>query len=393
MTLSLSNLAKSPQSRWWGLAITSTAIVGGLTLYGVNALNQAKTAQLPPATAPAVTQITALGRLEPMGEVVQLAAPVALDGDRLLELRVKEGSRVTAGQVIAVLESRNRLADAVAQAEEQVRLAQAKLAQVRAGAKTGAIQAQQAAMLRLQAELEGAKSVQAATIARLQAEYRNAQTEYARFQRLYREGAIAANELDGKRLAMVTAQQELQEARAAQNRTAATLAAQLKEASATLNQVQEVRPVDVQTAQVEVDDALARLRQAKTNLAEAYIRSPINAQVLKIHTRPGEKLNSEGIVELGQTSTMTVVAEVYQTDIGRVRLGQPVKISGQAFPGTLVGSVSQIGVQVSRQNVFGNQPGENLDRRVVEVRIALSPQASQQVANLTNLQVQVVIQP
>jgi HlyD family secretion protein len=142
-----------------------------------------------------------------------------------------------------------------------------------------------------------------------------------------------------------------------------------------------------------VDDALARLRQAKTNLAEAYIRSPINAQVLKIHTRPGEKLNSEGIVELGQTNAMTVVAEVYQTDIGRVRLGQPVKVSGQAFPGTLVGSVSQIGVQVSRQNVFGNQPGENLDRRVVEVRIALSPQASQQVSNLTNLQVQVAIQP
>jgi HlyD family secretion protein len=36
--------------------------------------------------------------------------------------------------------------------------------------------------------------------------------------------------------------------------------------------------------------------------------------------------------------------------------------------------------------------GENLDRRVIEVKVRLTPQASQQVANLTNLQVEVAIQ-
>jgi HlyD family secretion protein len=42
--------------------------------------------------------------------------------------------------------------------------------------------------------------------------------------------------------------------------------------------------------------------------------------------------------------------------------------------------------------VTSGEPGENLDRKVIEVRIQLNPEDSQQVANLTNLQVQVAIQ-
>ena len=44
---------------------------------------------------------------------------------------------------------------------------------------------------------------------------------------------------------------------------------------------------------------------------------------------------------------------------------------------------------MSRQNIFSTQPGENLDRRVVEVTIRLNPQDAQKVAGLTNLQVQI----
>jgi len=54
--------------------------------------------------------------------------------------------------------------------------------------------------------------------------------------------------------------------------------------------------------------------------------------------------------------------------------------------------VKEIGLKVSKQNVFSNQPGENLDSRVVEVKIHLNPEGSKQVAGLTNLQVMVAIQ-
>jgi len=388
------SILQPPNRRFITLVLMATAITGGITLYGISTINQTReSAAQSVAEVPVSRTITALGRLEPATEVIQVAAPMTLDGDRLLELRVNEGDRVEAGQVIAVLGSRDRLQDAVRQAEERVRAAQARLAQVRAGAQVGEVQAQQATITRLQAEIEGTRSIQAATLARLDAEYQNAQAEYSRYQQLYREGAVSASVLDSRRLTATTAEAQLREAQANQNRSLETLQAQLREAQATLNQIAEVRPVDVQVAQAEVDGAIAALTQAQTDLEQAYIRAPLAGQILEVHTRPGEKLSENGIVDLGQTDQMVAVAEVYQSDVGKIRVGQAAVITGQGFDETLRGTVSQVGLQVSRQNVYSNQPGENLDRRVIEVRVALSPEASRQVSHLTNMQVQVAIEP
>jgi HlyD family secretion protein len=390
----MQHIVQPPNRRLISLLFTIVAITGGITIYGISSINQAKESTNQPVESTSATRaISALGRLEPATEVIQLAAPMALDGDRLLELRVKEGDRVKANQIIAVLGSRDRLQDAVRRAQEQVRQAQARLAQIRAGAKEGEVQAQQAAIVRLRAEIDGARKVQAATLDRLEAEYQNAQIEYNRYQQLYQEGAISQSALDSRRLTATTAQKQWREAQENQNRTIETLQAQLQEATATLDRIAEVRPVDVQVAQTEVDGAIAALTQAKTDLEQAYIRAPFAGQILKIHTRPGEKLNENGIADLGQTDQMEVVAEVYQSDISNIRSGQTAFITGQGFSGRLRGKVSQVGWQVSRQNTFSNQPGENLDRRVVEVRIALTPADSRQVAQLTNMQVQVAIEP
>jgi len=388
------NILQPPNRRFITLLLAATAITGGVTLYGISAINQTRESAAQSATeVPVSRNVSALGRLEPATEVIQVAAPMALDGDRLAELQVKEGDRVEEGQVIAVLGSRDRLQDAVRQAEERVRSAQARLAQVRAGAQVGEVQAQQATIARLQAEIDGTRGIQAATLARLEAEYQNAQAEYTRYQQLYQEGAVSASVLDSRRLTATTAEAQLREAQANQNRSVETLQAQLREAQATLDRIAEVRPVDVQVAQAEVDGAIAALTQAQTDLEQAYVRAPIAGQILEIHTRPGEKLSDNGIADLGQTDQMVAVAEVYQSDVGKIRVGQAAVITGQGFDGELQGTVSQVGLQVSRQNVYSNQPGENLDRRVVEVRVALSPEASRQVSHLTNMQVQVAIEP
>jgi HlyD family secretion protein len=390
-----SQLLSKPSKRWLiGLIIAATAVTGATVFYGASRfgmIGDRKPPQ-PIETTPIIKKVTALGRLEPMGEVIRLSAPVSLDGDRVAQVLVKQGDQVQQGQVIAILDSRDRLQSALEQAKQQVRVAQSRLAQVKAGAKTGEITAQKAEITRLQAELEGELSTQTAAIARYQAELNNARAEYNRFQILYREGAESASKLDSKRLTLETAQAQFNQATATQKRTAQTLQEQLKQAKATLNQITEVRPVDVQAAQTEVDQAVTEVKRAQTELNLAYIRAPIVGQILKIHTRPGEKMSESGIADLGQTSQMAVVAEVYQTDIGKIKLGQKALITSQAFLGELQGTVSEIGLQVSRQNVFSNQPGENLDRRVIEVKIHLNPEDSQRVAGLTNLQVQVEIQ-
>ncbi len=95
------------------------------------------------------------------------------------------------------------------------------------------------------------------------------------------------------------------------------------------------------------------------------IRAPINGQILKIYTYPGEIIGNNGIADLGQTNQMYVVAEVYDTDIQKVRLGQKATVHSEAFPGDLTGLVSYIGLHVSKQNVFNTNPTADLTFPVI----------------------------
>ncbi len=412
------------------LVIAATAITGGIVFYGISQFGQVGQTASSKAvsTTPTRPKVTALGRLEPETEVISLSAPLALDGDRIAKILVKEGDRVQSGQVIAILDARDRLQTAVLQAQQQVRVAQAKLAQVQAGAKAGEINAQQASVERLEAQSQGDKTeqqqaifrieaqwqgdriAQQATIKKLEAELKNAEAEYQRYQQLYSQGAVSNSLYDTKGLTVETAKQQVDEAKAVLNRinttaskqlaeakaaltrTNATGSKQVSEAKATLTSIAEVRPVDVAAAKTEVENAIATLKHTQTELAGAYIKASMAGQIIKIHTRVGEKISDSGIADLAQTNQMMAIAEVYQTDIGKVKLGQQAVISSQAFPGELRGIVAQIGLQVNQQNVFSNQPGENLDRRVIEVKIRLSPEDSKQVAGFTNLQVQTAIE-
>ena len=393
-----------------GVVAVATMITAGIAFYGISQTGLLTSSDTPLVeVSPTVKKVTALGRLEPDGEVINLSAPLNLDGDRVTKLLVEEGDTVKAEDVIAILDSKKTLQDELLQAREKVKMAEAKLAQVKAGAKTGQIKSQEATIARLQSEkinqiaaqqatisrLQAEKSTelaaQNATIAKLQAEVDNANIEYQRYQRLFSNGAVSNSLRDSKRLTLQTAKQQLNEARANLNRIQSSGSEQIKEAEATLNQISEIRPVDIRAAQTEVDNAKAALKQAQTNLEQSYIRAPIAGQILKIHTREGEQIASEGIAELGKTQKMMVVAEVYQTDIEKIKLGQKASIRGQAFSGELQGEVTQIGLQINRQNVFSNQPGENLDKRVVDVKILLNPEDSKKVTGLTNLQVQTEI--
>jgi ABC exporter membrane fusion protein, DevB family len=372
--------------------VAATALTGATVYYGISQIGQTTQPSEPAQTVPTIKQITALGRLEPASEIVRVSAPVTLNKDRVAQLLVKRGDRVKVGQVITILDSRDRLQNALLEAQKRVKVAEARLAQVRDGAQAGEIAAQEAEIARFQEELQGEIATQKATIARRQSELNVASAQYNRYLLLYREGAIAASELDQRRLTLESVQAQLNEAKGNQNRTAQTLRAQIRGARATLNQIAEVRPVDVQVAQAEVEQVIATVKRAESDLNQAYIRAPMAGRVLEIHARPGEAISENGIADLGQTDQMEVVAEVYQTDIGKIRQGQQAIITSESFSGELRGTVRQIGLQVSQQEVFSNQPGENLDRKVVEVRIHLNPEDSKRVADLTNLQVQVAIQ-
>ena len=335
--------------------------------------------------------ITADGRLEPKGEIVTLSAPYTMAGSRVKKLKVKRGDYVKAGGIIAILDSFDTMQMALYNAKTQEKVALAKFARVKAGAKQGAIGAKQAAIANLDAELAGEIQTQQATIAKLAAELDNAQSEFQRNQQLYDDGAISASELDSKKLTLRTAQEQLNEARATLERTERTLDAQLAEAQATLAETSEIRPVNLAVAQAELEAAKASVARAKANLELTLVRAPTEGQIIEIHTWPGE-LVTEGIVDLGQTNIMFALAEVYETDIGTVDLGQKAKITSSALPKPLYGVIEEIGLEVAQKDILNDDPVIAADARVVEVRVLLDETSSKIASKFTNLKVDVTIE-
>lgn len=425
--------------RWIILAmVVGVLFTGGIIFYslrsGVNQGDENTSSTLSPtAKAPADQPVAALGRIAPLGEIIKLSAsPGSFGGAKVSKVLVREGDKVKEGQVVAVLDSYEQKAAAVMSAQESVRVAQADLAIIEAGAKRGEIAAQESQVRKAQAELEqnfavnqaalaslvkqleGEKLEQQATIDRLQAEVNQAANDDRRYRTLAENGAVPMADWEQRRLNLETTNQRLQEARARLMKTEATLQEQIREqqsirdkdaqtmlleresARATLSRIAEIRPVDVQKAQAELNLAMARFQEARAELDTAVVRAPVDSQVLKIYTRPGEKVSdTNGILDLGITSQMIVVAEVYENDIGRVKPGQTAWITSEndSFSGELEGRVTEIGLRIGKNDVLDSDPAADIDARVVEVKIALSPSASKTVAGLSNAKVVVKIEP
>jgi HlyD family secretion protein len=382
------------------LAISLTLATGLLSLYIFQKLKISSEIESPavsPVTksqpSPVKVAVTALGRLQPQDKITYLSAPNSINGVRVEKLLVKEGDDVQKGQVLAYLENYSRSKMAIQQAFDKLLIARAKLAQVQAGAKSGDINAQKATITRLNSQLKGDIAAQTATINRIRSEVENAQKESNRYQQLYKDGAVSASVADSKNLALKTSQQQLKETEATLKRTQDTLADQVKEGKSRLNSIKEVRTVDVELAKSEVKSADTAVQQAKADHDLTYITSPIDGKLLRIHARNGEVIATSGFAEIGNTSKMQVLAEVYQTDIQNVRVGQKAIITSTTFPGKLQGTVRQVGWQVDKQSIFSINPNADTDRRVIEVKISIdNPSDSRRISRLTNLQVDVAIQ-
>lgn len=144
-------------------------------------------------------------------------------------------------------------------------------------------------------------------------------------------------------------------------------------------------------AELRVRVARAQLAGARAELDLSLVRAPIAGQVLAIHARAGERPGSEGILELGRTGEMYAIAEVYETDISRVREGQQATITSPALPEPLTGRVEKVGLQVGKMDVLDADPVAKTDARVVEVKIRLDD--APDFPLLTYLQVKVEISP
>lgn len=129
--------------------------------------------------------------------------------------------------------------------------------------------------------------------------------------------------------------------------------------------------------------ATARRPRASRAAAGHEVRSPSDGQVIRVHARVGECIGEGGIAEVGRMYRLYASAELYETDIKRVSIGQRLRVESPAPTEQLLLTVDQISLEVRKADALRG-PGREDEARVVEVAVALD--RSELAAAFTNVQ-------
>lgn len=217
--------------------------------------------------------------------------------ERIAQVLVEEGDRVTAGQVLARLQT-NRL-------EAQIREIQAQIA------------AQQEVVKRLEAGTRPQEIEQVrAEVAAAKATVRNSMLNFERISKTSGAGATSQQALDNARALLDVDQ------------------AQLKVKVKALNLALEgPRKEDIAAAKNTLEALKASLSLLKIRLADMTLISPAPGIIQNRILEPGEMASpTRPVVTLALTDPKWVRAYVPEPDLGRINLGMKAKILSDSFP-------------------------------------------------------------
>jgi membrane fusion protein (multidrug efflux system) len=252
----------------------------------------------------------------------------------LVDMPVREGMRVEAGQVIARIDDRvSKLrADGLKaqigaiQAEREKLQAERRIAEVQADTmiytRGSAITARKKALAAVDADLALAK------------------TELERNRALFERKVV--NERQMQVAEAAAAKLESQRAQAV---------AEYEEAEGRLLEARAERDklgaIDAQTAALEhrIANLEAQLAQQRVDVEDRTIRSPVPAVIDRTFMLPGEYVAAgQRILLLHNPKEVWVEANIKETQVGRLKLGQPVVVAVDAYPSDrFMGRVARIG--------------------------------------------------
>jgi len=247
---------------------------------------------------------------------------------QLARLLVKEGDRVTPGQLLAVIQPQELAADqAYYTSTEQSAVAQVSQAEsnlrYQEAQTRDQIRQAEALLAAAQAQVEQAK-----------ADVEQARLDYGRMQELFKESMIAAQQMDQARTAFEGQRARLE---SLQKQVEAQLAAAAL-ARSTAEQIQ-TRQHELQAMQQQRAAAGAQKQKANVRLNYTEIRAPVSAVVALNAARQGEVVNiGQPIISLINPDDLWVRADIEETYIDRIRLGEhlPVRFpSGMAKDGVV----------------------------------------------------------
>lgn len=332
------------------------AIVGG-SLFGYQIFSEKGAAQEPDfetyvvGRGNIVSTVSATGSIEPERQV-ELAFKSA---GRVAEVLVEEGDTVTAGQILARLETTD-LELALAQAEANLRINLARLEQVRKGPDESDVMAAKAQLESAQAAYrqllagptEDQKRAAAAAVERARAALEQAQAAYDQVANLPNVAMLPQS----VQLRQATIELEAAEA---QYRTTiappteaeiAQAQAQIAQAQANLDRLLKgPSEEEIAIAEAQVAQAQAAVEQARLNLENATLVAPFDGVVARVNVEPGELVAGSAMpaIVLIDPSRFHIDVKVDEVDIGHVKEQQPVEVTVDALPDiTIMGHIERI---------------------------------------------------
>ena len=290
----------------------------------------------PQVEQPLNIRVFALGKVQPTEYIRSIQYPMIYTSSRIKNLYVKENQFIKKGDPLFSVEDRD-------ESIYNMKSSKAKIIQQIA-------------------ELESAKAKMLSSRT-LRDFYRG---QYKRYNFLRNQGAATYEQADEKETLYRAAEQEY----LSNQKLVETNKAKLKSA--------------------EWDYESSRF---KTMLS--VIKAPENGKVFKIYTRPGESINNgKAVMDVGNSNSMGILAEVNRADIRNIKLGQAANITANGVPEIKWrGRVIEVSGQVTQQTVNSDDPAANLANRVFNVLIKLDKKSSLQAQNYNYMEVNILFDP
>ena len=301
-------------------------------------------------------------RIQLSGNIEMTEVDVAFKtAGRLVERTVNEGDSVREGQIVARLD-REQLVKQREAAAAEVEMAKAQLTQAQTAARyqqeatTADVQLRKADLDASQAKLRelktGARPEEIrearAAVAAADAELERARNDWQRAQRLYKDDDISTAQYDQARARFEATQAQTQQARErlklvetgprtevieAQQSMVERAKAGVRAAQASALEVQR-REQEIAARRADVERAQAQLALIETQLEDTVAHAPASGVVLTKSADPGEVLApGMGVLTIGDLEHPWVRGYINERDLGRVKIGAPVKVTTDSHPG------------------------------------------------------------
>lgn len=293
-------------------------------------------------------------------ELTEVAMSFKTPG-RLVELALDEGEEVRAGALVARLDQ-NELERGLEREEAGVRLAEAMLVQVRTGVEfqKAALEGElalrraelEAAGLRLREMEAGSRPQEIAQARAAEAEartqHRQARADWERAQQLFSNDDISAQQRDQFRARFEATRAALERASQAaalvregpRREQIAQQRAAVERARAALR-LAEAGQIDLRRREEEVAARAAEVKRASaqqgvlaSQLGDRTLASPVDGVVLEKSAELGEVLAAgAAVLTIGDLDRPWVRGYIGERDLGRVKLGMPVAVRSDSYPG------------------------------------------------------------